>query len=92
MLAGVRSLCCFGETWSPPQGREYHVCALRWMRRNDDRTGAFGRSRLRKLDAYLARTKINARRLAERLAEAPNLIPPVETDGTQHNWYRWRPS
>jgi len=85
MLARVQSLCCFGETWSPLQDRDYHVYALRWMYRSNDLRAAFGRSQLRKLDAYLAQTKINARRLAEYLAGTPNLVLPVEPDGYEHN-------
>ena len=84
-----KTLWYFGEHRPPDAGEGYHAYGMGWMYRSTDLNAAFARAQLSRLDAYLEQIRVNALRLAECLADVPNLILPTEPEGYGHNFYNY---
>ncbi len=69
--------------------RAYDSVTMGWMYRTNELSAALARSQLRRLDAWNARARENARLLSSRLAQLPGVTPPfvpADCEGTFHKY------
>ena len=84
-----KTLWYFGENRVPEASVEYHTYGMGWMYRQNDLTAAFARAQWTRLDAYIARQRANAARLAEGLRGVPGLLLPTEPACYEHTYYNY---
>ncbi|MDD1651988.1 MAG: DegT/DnrJ/EryC1/StrS family aminotransferase [Methanomicrobiales archaeon] len=73
-----------GEAFMAGQKREYLANILGWNYRMTEMEAAIGREQLKKLDAFNAVRRKNARFLSERLSRFRGITPPVEAPHVVH--------